>query len=77
MKMSEKEFHNEYLYTSTMVQVRKMLDMGMIDEEDYSRIETKMRSKYQPVSDGLIIEAMREYRPANGIPRGDDEGCQN
>lgn len=53
MKMTEQEFRNEYLYNSTMVQVGKMLDMGMITEEDYCQINTKMKAKYLPVSGGL------------------------
>ena len=61
MMLTEEEFRNEYLYTSTMGQVRKMLEMGMITEADYCRIETKMRGKYLPVSDGLLSEAWRKY----------------
>jgi len=61
MMMTEQEFRNEYLYSSTMVQVRKMLEMGMITEGDYCRIDTKMKGKYLPVCDGLLSEAWRKY----------------
>ena len=56
MSMTEKEFRNEYLYNSTMFQVGRMLEMGMITDEDYCRINTKMKAKYRPISDGLISE---------------------
>lgn len=56
MRMTEQEFRNEYLYTSTMAQVRKMLQDGLISEEDYWQINTKMKEKYRPISDGLISE---------------------
>ena len=56
MRMTEQEFRNEYLYTSTMAQVRKMLQDGLISEEDYWQINTKMKAKYRPISDGLISE---------------------
>jgi hypothetical protein len=56
MSMTEKEFRNEYLYNSTMFQVGRMLEMGMITDVDYCRINTKMKEKYHPVSDGLISE---------------------
>lgn len=62
MRMTEQEFRNEYLYNSTMVQVGKMLDMGMITEEDYCRINTKMKAKYLPVSGGLVSETWRINR---------------
>jgi hypothetical protein len=56
MRMTEQEFRNEYLYTSTMAQVGRMLRDGLISEEDYWQINTKMKAKYRPISDGLISE---------------------
>ena len=50
------EFRNEYLYNSTMAQVKKLLEEGLISEEYYWQINTKMKAKYRPVSDGLISE---------------------
>ena len=56
MRMNSEEFRNEYLYNSTMAQVRKLLEEGLISEEYYWQINTKMKAKYRPVSDGLISE---------------------
>ena len=61
--MTEEQFRNEYLYTSTMQQVRKMVEMGMITDAEYCRIETKMRAKYLPLSDGLLSESWRKLQP--------------
>lgn len=43
-------------YNSTMAQVKKLLEEGLISEEYYWQINTKMKAKYRPVSDGLISE---------------------
>ena len=59
MSMTEKEFRNEYLYNSTMFHAGRMLEMGMITDEDYCRIRTKMKAKYLPVSGGLVSEVWR------------------
>jgi hypothetical protein len=56
MRMNSEEFRNEYLYNSTMAQVRKLLEDGLISEEHYWQINTKMKAKYRPISDGLISE---------------------
>ena len=56
MRMSRDEFRNEYLYNSTMAQVKKLLEEGLISEEYYWQINTKMKAKYRPVSDVLISE---------------------
>ena len=56
MRMSEQEFHNERLYNATMVQVKKLLKMSLITEKDYWQINTKMKAKYRPISDGLVSE---------------------
>ena len=56
MRMNSEEFRNEYLYNSTMAQVRKLLEDGLISEEYYWQINTKIKAKYRPISDGLISE---------------------
>jgi hypothetical protein len=56
MRVSKKEYREEILYLLTMVQVRKMLRTGLISEEEYRRMNQKMKDKYHPVSDGLLLE---------------------
>lgn len=56
MRMTQEEFRNERIYTATMVQVKKMLSLGLITAADYWRMNTKMKEKYRPISDGLVSE---------------------
>lgn len=56
MKMTEQEFRNETAYSVTMAQVKRMLDKGLINVDEYRRINEEMKAKYHPVSDGLISE---------------------
>ncbi len=57
MRMSNQEFHSEYLFSITMVHVRGMLEQGLITEEEYWKVNSWMKEKYHPVSDGLISES--------------------
>lgn len=54
--MTEREFWNEALYSVTMVFIKRMLRMNLISGEDYWAVNSKMKKKYHPVSDGLISE---------------------
>lgn len=56
MRMTENEFRNERLYNATMAQVKKLLKMELISLSEYWQINTKMKEKYRPVSDGLMSE---------------------
>ena len=52
MMMSREEFHNECVYSVTMSHVKTMLERGLISEAEYREINTKMKAKYLPISDG-------------------------
>ena len=54
--MTELEFWNEAVYSVIMVYVKKMLGMKLISEEEYWKINSKMKKKYHPILDGLISE---------------------
>ena len=56
MRMSNQEFRNEYLFSVTMGHVGRMLDRGLITEEEYQKVNRQMKEKYNPVSDGLLSE---------------------
>ena len=45
--MSKEEFRNEILYQTTMYLARKMLEEGIISEEEYRQID--FLEKYKPV----------------------------
>ena len=56
MMMSQEEFRNECIYSVTMSHIKTMLKRGLITEAEYREINTKMKAKYLPVSDGLVSE---------------------
>ena len=56
MRMTEKEFRDECIYSVTMSHFKTMLERRLISEEEYWNINAKMKGRYLPVSDGLISE---------------------
>lgn len=53
--MTAAEFDNERRYQMLMHQVKRMLREGLISEEEFLEIDTKYRSKYRPLSGGLLV----------------------
>lgn len=49
MAVTEEQFEREKLYQATMDMFRSMLKTGIITEEQYAIIDTKMLQKYQPL----------------------------
>lgn len=49
MAVNEDQFEREKLYQATMNMFRSMLKKGLITEEQYAIIDTKMLQKYQPL----------------------------
>lgn len=54
--MSKEEFRNEKLYQTTMHLARKILDEGIISEEEYRQIDTIFLEKYKPVFGTLFSD---------------------
>lgn len=54
--MSKEEFKNEKLYQTTMHIARKMLNEGLITEEEYRQIDTIFLEKYQPTLGTLFAD---------------------
>lgn len=54
MRMTADEFSRELSYQTVMVFVRKMLDQGLITQEEYCQIDTKNRAKFRPVTGTLL-----------------------
>lgn len=54
--MNEDQFEREKLYQATMNMFQAMLKDGLITEEQYSIIDTKMREKYQPIFGTLFSD---------------------
>ena len=56
MRMNEQEFRDELVYSVTMAHVKTMLEKGLISEEEYWQINTKMKKKYRPISDVFAVK---------------------
>ena len=56
MRMTEQEFRDECVYSVTMSHVKTMLERGLISEDEYWKINARMKAKYHPISDGLVSE---------------------
>ena len=56
MAMNEDQFEREKLYQATMNMFRSMLKNGLINEEQYAIIDTKMLEKYRPLLGTLFSE---------------------
>ena len=56
MAVNEDQFEREKLYQATMSMFQAMMKDGLITEEQYAKIDTKMREKYQPIIGTLFPE---------------------
>ena len=61
--MSKDEFRNEKLYQTTMHLARKMLEEGVVSEEEYRRIDTIFLEKYKPVFGTLFSDISLTSKP--------------
>ncbi len=52
--MTEEQFRAEKLYYISLSIARSMLEKGVIDEEVFAMIDTKLLEKYRPVSATLL-----------------------
>jgi hypothetical protein len=55
VRMTGEQFEREKKYQAAVVVARSMLRQGVIDEQDFLRIEEKMREKFRPVLGGMIL----------------------
>ena len=46
----------ECRYETVMYQVKRMLSVGLISEQEFQEIEARFRAKYKPISGGYIIQ---------------------
>ncbi len=54
--MTEEQFEREKLYQASMNLFKSMLENGLITEEQYAIIDTKMLKKYRPLLGTLFAE---------------------
>ena len=66
----------ECRYETVMYQVKLMLSVGLISEQEFQEIEARFRAKYKPISGGYIIQTdllCARRRVINGC--GKEAGC--
>ena len=56
VEMNKEEFRSEKLYQTTMHLARKMMDDGLISEDEYRQIDTIFLEKYKPVFGTLFSD---------------------
>ncbi len=54
--MTGELLERECRYEAVMLQVKRMLRIGLINEQEFQEIETKFRRKYKPISGGYIVQ---------------------
>ena len=57
--MTEEQFDREKRYQASMNMFQTMLKNGLITEEQYAIIDTKMLEKYQPIFGTLFPEKQK------------------
>lgn len=66
MQMTAEEFERERRYQTVMLFVRKMLEQGLITEEEYCQIDTKNRVKFRPVTGTLLSRKCLLFKENRG-----------
>ncbi len=54
--MTGDALERECQYETVMYQVKRMLSIGLITEQEFQEIEARFRAKYKPISGGYIVE---------------------
>ena len=52
--ITQKEFNAERSYQTAIIFAKKMLDEGIINQKDYTEIDTKLLEKYRPTMSTLL-----------------------
>ena len=53
--MTREQFEREKKYQAALAVAREMLKKEVINEEDFLRIEAKLRGKFQPILGGFLF----------------------
>ena len=56
LEVNNVDFQSELMYQATMSIARKMLNEGLMTEEEYRQIDTMFREKYQPKFGTLFVD---------------------
>lgn len=53
--MTKEQFEREKKYQAALAVARTMLRQGVINEEDFLRIEARLKDKFKPVLGGILF----------------------
>lgn len=53
--MTQEQFDREKKYQAALAVARSMRKKGVIDEDDFLRIEAKLRAKFNPILGGFLF----------------------
>ena len=53
--MTKEQFGREKKYQAALAVARKMLEKEIINEDDFLRIEAKLREKFRPILGGFLF----------------------
>ena len=53
--MTKEQFEREKKYQAALAVARSMLRQGVINEEDFLRIEARLKDKFKPVLGGFLF----------------------
>lgn len=56
LEVNNVDFQSELMYQATMSIARKMLNEGLMTDEEYRQIDTMFREKYQPKLGTLFVD---------------------
>lgn len=53
--MTKEQFDREKKYQAALAVARKMLEKEIINEDDFLRIEAKLKEKFRPILGGFLF----------------------
>ena len=53
--MTKEQFEREKKYQAALAVARKMLEKEIINEDDFLRIEAKLKEKFRPILGGFLF----------------------
>ena len=71
--MTSDVLNRECRYEAVTYQVKRMLSVGLITEQEFNEIEARFRAKYKPISGGYIVQTdllCARRRVMNGCGKG-------
>ena len=65
--MTKEQFENERKYQGTMAIAESLRRRGVISDEEYCQIDTRMKEKYRPITGDLLSRRSLIYAADRGL----------